>query len=94
MIIKLELLSNCLLKKKTVGCCWIYKIKYKGDGTVQRHKARLVGRDFTQTYEEDYIETFAPVAKMTTFRVLLSLAANQGWELSEMDAKVHSCMVI
>ena len=63
--------------KKTVGCRWVYKTKYKSDGSVERHKARLVARGFTQTYGEDYKEIFAPVAKMNTFRVLVSLAVNQ-----------------
>ena len=50
--------------KKTVGCRWIYKIKYNSDGTVERYKARLVAKRYTQTYDIDYKETFAPVVKM------------------------------
>ena len=73
--------------KKTVGCRWIYKIKHRSDGTIERHKARLVARGFTQTYGEDYKETFAPVAKMNTFRVLVSLAVNENWRLYQMDVK-------
>ncbi|KAK9182889.1 hypothetical protein WN944_026037 [Citrus x changshan-huyou] len=73
--------------KKIVGCRWIYKIKYISDGTIERHKARLVARGFTQTYGEDYKETFAPVAKMNTFRVLVSLAVNENWRLYQMDVK-------
>ena len=74
-------------EKKIVACCWIYKIKYRSDGTIERHKARLVARGFTQTYGEDYKETFAPVAKMNTFRVLVSLAVNESWRLYQMDVK-------
>jgi Reverse transcriptase (RNA-dependent DNA polymerase)/Integrase core domain/gag-polypeptide of LTR copia-type/GAG-pre-integrase domain len=73
--------------KKPVGCKWVYKIKYNSDGTVERYKARLVAKGFTQTYGIDYQETFAPVAKMNTFRILMSIATNHGWDLFQMDVK-------
>ncbi|GMI89878.1 hypothetical protein HRI_002657100 [Hibiscus trionum] len=73
--------------KKTVGCRWVYTVKYKSDGSLERYKARLVAKGYSQTYGIDYLETFAPVAKMNTVRVLLSLAANQGWNLLQFDIK-------
>jgi hypothetical protein len=73
--------------KKTVGCRWIFTVKHNADGSVSRYKARLVARGFTQTYGIDYDETFAPVAKMNTIRVLLSLAANMDWPLKQFDVK-------
>ena len=84
---KTWILVNLPKGQKTVGCKWVFSIKYKVDGTVERYKARLVAKGFTQTYEVDYQETFLPVAKLNTMRVLLPLAANLDWPLYQFDVK-------
>ena len=73
--------------KKLVSCKWVFTPKYMADGTLDKLKARLVARGFTQTYGLDYQETFAPVAKLNTIRVLLSVAANLEWPLHQLDIK-------
>ena len=73
--------------KHVVGCRWVYRFKFNPDGSIERPKSRVVAQGFTQHFGVDYKETFAPVAKMSTVKVLLSVAANHGWSLSQMDVK-------
>ncbi|CAH9109373.1 unnamed protein product [Cuscuta epithymum] len=71
--------------KKPIFCKWVYKIKYKSDGTIDRYKARLVVCGNKQVQGIDYNETFAPVAKMVTVRTILAIAASRAWEIHQMD---------
>ena len=65
----------------------VYKIKTKFDGSIERYKARLVAKVFSQQYGMDYEETFAHVAKMTTVRTLVIVASIHQWHISQMDIK-------
>ena len=73
--------------RKIVSTKWIFKTKYKADGSLDKHKARLVARGFTQRPGVDFDETYAPTARMTTIRTLFSLAAHHQWPLFQMDVK-------
>ena len=62
-------------RKSVVGCKWIYKIKTLSDGSIERYKARLVAKSFTQEYEIDYEEIFTSVARISSVRAILVVAA-------------------
>ena len=70
---------------KPVGCKWVFKKKFRSGGTIEKFKARLVAKCYTQ--KEDYFDTYSPVARMTTIRVLLSLAVSHDLLVHQMDVK-------
>lgn len=74
-----------LTHKHIVDYKWLFKVKYHPNGTIDRYKVRLVAKGFTQTYGLYYFETFASVAKITTVRLLVVVAAVQGWPIQQLD---------
>ncbi|GJU88782.1 retrovirus-related pol polyprotein from transposon TNT 1-94 [Tanacetum coccineum] len=73
--------------KKPIGCKWVFSFKMKPDGSIARLKPRLVAKGYAQTYGIDYPETFSPVAKISSIRLFISLAATYDWALHQLDVK-------
>ena len=80
-------MTTLLPGKSAVGCKQVYKIKIWADGSVERYKACLVTKGFTQEYDIDYEKTFTPVVRLTFVRSLLTVAAVRYWPLFQIDVK-------
>lgn len=72
-------------KMNVVGCRWVFTIKYNSDGTIDRYKARIVAKGYHQQQGIDYEDTFSPVIKLTTIRIVLGLAVNNDWPVRQID---------
>ena len=75
------------LSKNIIDCKWVYKIKKKSDVSIDRYKARLVAKGFKQRFGIDYQDTFSPVVKAATIRLVLSIVVSRGWSLRLLDVK-------
>lgn len=75
------------LNRKVIGVRWVFKTKLNPDGSVNKYKARLVVKGYAQVFGVDYSETFAPVARLDTVRLLLALAAQNSWKVFHLDVK-------
>lgn len=73
--------------RKAISCKWVFKFKRKANGDVEKYKARLVGRGCSQKAGFDYTETYAPVARLPTVRILLSIAVQFNMHIHQMDVK-------
>ncbi|XP_073367824.1 uncharacterized protein [Aegilops tauschii subsp. strangulata] len=73
--------------KNLIDCKWVFRIKRKSDGTIDRYKARLVAKGFKQRYGIDYEDTFRPVVKAATICLVLSIAVSRGWSLRQLGVQ-------
>ena len=79
--------SGYTYTQKTLGVKWVYKTKLNPDGSINKHKAKLVVKGYEQMFGVDFSMTFALVTRLDTIRMLLALIAQKGWNIHQMDAK-------
>ena len=72
---------------KTIGVKWVFKTKLNESGEIDKCKARLVAKGYAQQYGVDYTEVYAPVARLDTIRLVIALAAQEGWSIFQLDVK-------
>ena len=72
---------------KVIGLKWIFKIKRNANGSINKHKSRLVVKGYVQEHRIDFEKVFAPVARIEVIRLLFGLAATNGWEIHHLDVK-------
>ncbi|KAG8497019.1 hypothetical protein CXB51_008248 [Gossypium anomalum] len=80
-------LVNRLENRKVIGVKWVFRTKTNSDGSLNKHKARLVVKGYSQQQGVDFFETFAPVARLDTIRLLFALAAQKQWKVHQLDVK-------
>jgi hypothetical protein len=80
-------LAKLPLGQRAVGCKWVFKTKRDATGSITHYKAKLVAQGYTQRKGLDFQETFAPVARMTSQRIVIATAAAEGLELFQIDVK-------
>lgn len=75
------------LDKNVIDFKWVFRIKRRSDGTIDRYKARLVAKGFKQRYDIDYEDSFSPIVKAATIRLVLSIVVSRGWSLRQLDVQ-------
>uniref|UniRef100_A0ACD5TNV1 Uncharacterized protein n=1 Tax=Avena sativa TaxID=4498 RepID=A0ACD5TNV1_AVESA len=80
-------LTSLPVGHRAIGLKWVFKVKKNEHGHIVKHKARLVAKGYVQRQGVDFEEVFAPVARLESVRLILTLAAQRGWEVHHMDVK-------
>lgn len=80
-------LTKLPAEAKRIGVKWVYKTKYTEHGKIDKYKARLMAKGYSQKYGVDYTKVFTPVVRMDTVRMIIALAAHKNWTISQMDVK-------
>ena len=85
-------LTDLLTQRKAIGCKWVLKKKFKENGSLDKHKARLVAKGFTQQLGTDFVDTYSPVVKFTSVRIIMSIVAKMdlGVEGAKAGAPISS----
>ena len=74
--------------RKVIGVKWVYRTKLNADGSINKNKARLVVKCYNQIFGVDYSDTFAPVARLETIKLLLVVVAQNDWRVSQLNVKL------
>ena len=75
--------------QRVVQCKWVFQTKLMANVSLDKHKARLVAKGFQQTPDVDFFETFSPVVKASTIRIIFILAVSKGWDIQQIDINNH-----
>ncbi|WVZ11324.1 hypothetical protein V8G54_015854 [Vigna mungo] len=73
--------------RKVIGVKWVFRTKLNPDGSINKHKARLVVKGYAQIFGVDFSDTFAPVARLDTIRLMLAIVVQKGWKVYQLDVK-------
>lgn len=74
-------------ERKIIGVKWVFRTKLNADGSLNEYKDRLVVKGYAQIYGVDYSDTFAPVVRLDTIRLLLAISAQESWNVFQLDDK-------
>jgi hypothetical protein len=73
--------------RKIIGVKWVFRTKLNANGSINKHKARLFVKGYAQVFGVDYLNTFSPIARLDTIRLVLAIAAQNGWKVFQLDVK-------
>lgn len=80
-------LVNFRRGKQPIGCMWLFKLKFKADGSIDKYKARFVAKGYSQKEGIDFEEKFSPVAKLNSIRLIIALTTKNHWKIHQLDVK-------